>query len=53
MFNQGKLLVTLNNRVIFSGWRLFRRKREWRELVENIMCYFPHMVCEIYLTIQL
>jgi hypothetical protein len=47
------LLITQNNRVIFPGWKFFKKKREWREMVENILHYFPHMVCETYLAIQL
>ena len=30
------------------GWNLFKRKREWREMVQTILGYFPHLVCEPY-----
>ncbi|KIJ99211.1 hypothetical protein K443DRAFT_624632 [Laccaria amethystina LaAM-08-1] len=40
-------------RVIDPHWKLFKRKREWKETVRKILSYFPHMVCETYLTIQL
>ncbi|KIJ99223.1 hypothetical protein K443DRAFT_102572 [Laccaria amethystina LaAM-08-1] len=33
--------------VTFPGWKLVKRKRQWRQMVENILCYFPHMVCEL------
>ncbi|EDR13861.1 uncharacterized protein LACBIDRAFT_304960 [Laccaria bicolor S238N-H82] len=39
--------------VTFPGWKLVKRKRKWREMVEAILCYFPHMVCETCLTIEL
>ncbi|EDR14541.1 small GTP-binding protein domain [Laccaria bicolor S238N-H82] len=27
----------------FPGWKLFKRNIECREMVKNILCYFPHM----------
>ena len=53
---EAKLLITQNtqnNRVAFPAWKLFKRKREWRDIVEKTLRYFPHMVCETCLTIQL
>ena len=50
---EANLLITQNNRFALPAGRLFKRKREWREVVENILQYFPHMVCETNLTIQL
>ena len=50
---RGKWLIIHLNRVKFPGWNLFKRKREWREIVKNILLYFPHVVCETYLTMQL
>ena len=50
---EAKLLTTQNNSVVFQEWKLLKRKREWREMVENILHYFPQMVCETYLSITL
>jgi hypothetical protein len=41
-----KFLITHNNRVTFPDWKLFKRKRKWRDMVRNILLYFPHVVCE-------
>ena len=52
-YYEAKLLIMQSNRVTFPDWKLFKRKREWREMVEEIVHYFPHLVCETYLTMKL
>ena len=50
---EAKLLIIQNNRATFPGWKLFKRNRGCREMVKDMLCHFPHVVCETYLTIQL
>ena len=50
---EAKVLIIQNNRVTFPGLNFFKRSKECRKMVKNILCYFPHIVRETYLTIQL